>query len=231
MGIITRRLQEYPRIQRIYRIVRKTVLYLFVAHFVYTLLLIAMPVFTTPAIIGQWLSGKKIHKHWVSLDKISETAQKAVIAKEDQGFDEHLGFDFEEIEDAIEYNKTHKNKHGASTISQQVAKNVFLWQSRNWIRKGLEVYCTLLIELFWSKKRILEIYLNVAEMGDGIFGIEAAAQQFFKKPASKLTNDEAALIAACLSNPIKFKVNAPNERVLKKKRWIMREMKEIEWEK
>ncbi len=231
MGIITRRLQEYPRIQKIYRAVRKTALYLFIAHFVYTLLLIVMPVFTTPTIIGQWLFGTKIHKQWVSLDKISEAAQKAVIAKEDQDFEEHLGFDLEEIEDAMEYNKTHKTKHGASTISQQVAKNVFLWQSRNWIRKGLEVYCTLLIEFFWSKKRILEVYLNVAEMGDGIFGIEAAAQQFFKKNASKLTNDEAALIAACLSNPIKFKVNAPGERILKKKRWIMRQMKEVEWEK
>jgi monofunctional glycosyltransferase len=231
MGIITRRLQEYPRIQKIYKFVRKTAIYLFIAHFVYTLLLIVMPVLTTPTIIGQWLGGKTIYKKWVSINNISEAAQKAVIAKEDQDFEEHLGFDFDEIEDAVAYNKTHKIKHGASTISQQVAKNVFLWQSRNWIRKGMEVYCTLLIELFWSKKRILEIYLNVAEMGNGIFGIEAAAQQFFKKPASKLTNEESALIAACLSNPIKLKVDAPNDKVLKKQRWIIRQMKEVEWVK
>jgi monofunctional glycosyltransferase len=231
MGIITRRLQEYPRIQKIYRLAKKTVLYLFIVQLVYTLLLIFMPVYTTPTIIGQWLGGKTIYKTWVPLEKIADSAQKAVIAKEDQDFEEHLGFDFEEIEEAMEYNKTHKIKHGASTISQQVAKNVFLWQSRNWIRKGLEVYCTLVIELFWSKKRILEIYLNIAEMGNGIFGIEAAALQFFKKPASKLTNEEAALIAACLSNPIKFKVNAPSDRVLKKQRWILRQMKEVEWEK
>jgi monofunctional glycosyltransferase len=192
-------------------------------------LLIWMPVFTTPTIIGQWVGGKDIYKAWVSRDKISVAAQHAVIAKEDQDFEEHFGFDIEEIEDAYEHNKTHKSKRGASTISQQVAKNVFLWQGRNWIRKGMEVYCTLLIELFWSKDRILEVYMNVAEMGDGIFGIEAAAQSFFNKPASKLNESEAALIAASLSNPIKFKVDNPSERMRKKQRWIIREMKNIEW--
>jgi monofunctional glycosyltransferase len=231
MGFITRKLASYPRISKLYSTTKKVLLYLFIFQLVYTLLLIIIPVYITPTIIGQWLGGKSIHKEWVSLPRISEAAQKAVIAKEDQDFGEHLGFDLDEIEEAVEHNKTHKNKRGASTISQQVAKNVFLWQGRTWIRKGLEVYCTLVVELFWSKKRILEVYLNIAEMGDGIFGIEAAAQKFFGKPASKLNNEESALIAACLSNPIIFKVDAPSERVLKKQRWILRQMKNVEWER
>jgi monofunctional glycosyltransferase len=229
MGFISRKLINHPRWLKAYQIVKRVLVTLFIGHFIYTILLIWMPVFTTPTIIGQWVGGKDIYKAWVSRDKISVAAQHAVIAKEDQDFEEHFGFDIEEIEDAYEHNKTHKSKRGASTISQQVAKNVFLWQGRNWIRKGMEVYCTLLIELFWSKDRILEVYMNVAEMGDGIFGIEAAAQSFFNKPASKLNESEAALIAASLSNPIKFKVNNPSERMRKKQRWIIREMKNIEW--
>jgi monofunctional glycosyltransferase len=231
MGLITNKLSAYPRLSKAYRIFKKVVFYLFIFQLVYTLVLIFMPVYTTPTIIGQWLSGKTIQKEWVSLPHISESAQRAFIAKEDQDFGEHLGFDIDEIEEAVEFNKTHKNKRGASTITQQVAKNVFLWQSRNWIRKGLEVYCTLVVELFWSKKRILEVYMNIAEMGEGIFGIEAAAQHYFGKPASKLNVEESALIAASLSNPIIFKVKDPSARMLKKQRWIIREMKNVEWER
>ena len=231
MGLFTRYFDRYPRLLKTYRIAKRVIIALFIAQLVYTFLLIFIPVVTTPTIIGQWLGGKKIHKDWVSLDKIAESVRHAVIAKEDQDFEEHLGFDINEIEEALEHNKTHKNKRGASTITQQVAKNVYLWQSRTWFRKGLEVFFTLEVELLWSKKRILEVYLNIAEMGDGIFGIEAAAQKFFNKPASRLTNEEAALIAACLSNPIKFKVDAPSSLVLKKQRWILRQMKNIEWEK
>ena len=231
MGFISRLLPNNPLISKAYRVIKKTLLVLFITHLVYTLLLIFMPVFTTPTIIGQWIGGKAIYKDWVGSDKISESARRAVIASEDQEFDEHFGFDIQEIEKAIKYNKNHTKKKGASTISQQVAKNVFLWQTRNWFRKGLEVYCTLLIELFWSKERILEIYLNVAEMGDGIFGIEAASQSFFGKPAIKLNNEEAALIAACLPNPIKYKVNDPSEYVRKRQRWILWQMKNIDWSK
>jgi monofunctional glycosyltransferase len=231
MGLITNKLSAYPRLLKAYRIFKKAVFYLFIFQLVYTLLLIFMPVYTTPTIIGQWLGGKNIQKEWVSLPHISESAQRAFIAKEDQDFGEHLGFDIDEIEEAVEYNKTHKNKRGASTITQQVAKNVFLWQSRNWIRKGLEVYCTLVVELFWSKKRILEVYMNIAEMGEGIFGIEAAAQNYFGKSASKLNTEESALIAASLSNPIIFKVKDPSAKMLKKQRWIIREMKNVEWER
>jgi monofunctional glycosyltransferase len=231
MGFISRLLPNNPLINKTYRVIKKALLVLFITHLVYTLLLIFMPVFTTPTIIGQWIGGKTIYKDWVGSDKISESARRAVIASEDQEFDEHFGFDIQEIEKAMKYNKSHTKKKGASTISQQVAKNVFLWQTRNWFRKGLEVYCTLLIELFWSKERILEIYLNVAEMGDGIFGIEAASQSFFGKPAIKLNNEEAALIAACLPNPIKYKVNDPSDYVRKRQRWILWQMKNIDWSK
>jgi monofunctional glycosyltransferase len=231
MGIISTSLQKFPLIFRLYRWTRNFLIYLFLCHLVYTVVLIAVPVWTTPTIIGQWLMGTPIQKSWVSLDQISVPMQHAVIASEDQEFEDHFGLDFEAIEKAIEYNKKHKKKKGASTISQQVAKNVFLWQDRTWLRKGLEVYCTFLIELLWSKDRILEIYLNVAEMGDGIFGCEAAAQRYFRKPAAKLTEEEAAMIAACLPNPIRYKVNAPSDYVRKKQRWILSQMHAIEWEK
>jgi monofunctional glycosyltransferase len=207
MGFISRRLSAYPTILLIYRFVKRAVLTLFIAHFIYTIALIWMPVFSTPTIFGEWITGKTIQKQWVSRAQMSGHIQKAVIASEDQEFGEHFGFDIEAIEKAVQYNKTHTKKKGASTISQQVAKNVFLWQGRTWLRKGLEVYCTLMIELFWSKDRILEVYLNVAEMGDGIYGVEAAAQVYFKKTAADLSKDEGALIAACLPSPKKYRVD------------------------
>lgn len=231
MGFFSTRFALYPTVLRIYRIVKRLFLTLFFAHLIYTLLLIFLPVVSTPTIFGQWILGKDIKKQWVSLDKISIPMQHAVIAAEDQEFENHFGIDVEAIEKAIEFNKNHKRKKGASTISQQVAKNVFLWQNRDWLRKGLELYSTFLIELFWSKDRILEVYLNVAQMGDGIFGAEAAAQQFFKKPASKLNTYEASRIAACLPNPVRYPVNAPSDYVLKRQEWIMYQMKNIEWEK
>ena len=231
MGFFSTRFALYPTVLRIYRIVKRLFPTLFFAHLIYTLLLIFLPVVSTPTIFGQWILGKDIKKQWVSLDKISIPMQHAVIAAEDQEFENHFGIDVDAIEKAIEFNKNHKRKKGASTISQQVAKNVFLWQNRDWLRKGLELYSTFLIELFWSKDRILEVYLNVAQMGDGIFGAEAAAQQFFKKPAAKLNMHEASRIAACLPNPVRYPVNAPSDYVLKRQEWIMYQMKNIEWEK
>jgi monofunctional biosynthetic peptidoglycan transglycosylase len=173
----------------------------------------------------------RIEKDWKSLDEISKQMPLAVIAAEDQKFDEHFGFDLEAIEKAVEYNEKHKGKKlkGASTISQQTAKNVFLWQGRSWFRKGLEVYFTFLIELLWSKERIMEVYLNVIEMGPGIYGTEAAAQYYFKKPASKLSASEAALIAAILPNPLKWSASKPTPYIQRKKVWIMRNMKRMEW--
>jgi monofunctional glycosyltransferase len=223
--------QRYPILNKILLGVRKWVFRLFLAHLAYTVLLIWLPVYTTPTIVADWISGTKIKKQWVPFNRISEPAMRAVIAAEDQEFAEHFGFDTEAIEKAIAYNKTHKRKKGASTITQQVAKNVFLWQGRTWLRKGLEVYCTFLIEILWSKERILEIYLNVAEMGEGIYGIEAASQNYYKKNASSINADEAATVAACLPNPVKFKVNQPSDHVLKRKRWILWQMKYVEWEK
>lgn len=162
-----------------------------------------------------------INHDWVPIEQISKSMQRAVIKAEDYKFYQHNGFDFEAIQKAIEYNKTHKRKIGASTISQQTAKNVFLWPSRSWIRKGLEVYFTVLIEFFWSKERIIEVYLNVIEVGPGIYGVEAGAQKFFKKPAKKLNSHEASLMAAVLPNPIKFRVDKPSRYVLRRQRKIL----------
>ncbi len=167
-----------------------------------------------------------MQKDWVSLDKISNNLQLAVVTSEDQQFLWHHGFDFEAIEKAQKYNEKQKKRkrpktRGASTISQQTAKNVFLFPQRSYIRKGLEAYFTALIELLWSKQRIMEVYLNVIEMGDGIYGAEAAAQYYFHKPASKLTAAEAAGIAACLPNPRKYhpkRMPAQQARILNQMR-------------
>ena len=162
-----------------------------------------------------------IEKKWVPIEKISKQMQQAVIKAEDYKFYQHHGFDFEAIEKAIAYNKTHKKKKGASTISQQTAKNVFLWPSRSWPRKVLEAYFTVLIEILWSKERILEVYLNVIEQGKGVYGVEASAQKFFKKPAAKLNSSQAALMAAVLPNPIRFRIDKPSRYITRRQRRIM----------
>ncbi len=162
-----------------------------------------------------------IKKDWVPLTEIHKSMQRAVIKAEDYRFYEHSGFDWEAIEKAMKYNKTHKRKKGASTISQQTAKNVFLWPSRSWLRKGLEAYFTVLIELFWPKDRILEVYLNVIELGEGVYGVEAASQKFFKKKAAQLNNSQASLLAAVLPNPRRFKVDRPSTYVLRRQAKIM----------
>jgi monofunctional biosynthetic peptidoglycan transglycosylase len=161
---------------------------------------------------------------------MSKASKLAVIASEDQLFPDHNGFDMKGIERALAFNKKKKGKkiRGASTISQQVAKNVFLWQGRSWFRKGLEVYFTFMIELVWSKERILEVYLNEAEMGKGIFGIEAAAKKYFKKPASRLTRTEAAMIAASLPNPVRYTVKPVSTYVSRKYPWVLRQMNNLD---
>jgi monofunctional glycosyltransferase len=228
MGLITTQLAAFPLVQRLYRWTKRLLLTLFLAQIAYTILLIWFPVVSTPTIFGQWLLGKPIYKEWVNLDQISEPMQRAVIASEDQEFEDHFGFDIDAIEKALKYNKTHKKKKGASTITQQVAKNVFLWQDRTWFRKGAEVYCTFLIELLWSKERILEVYLNIAEMGNGVFGCEAAAKRFFNKPAAKLTEQEAALIAACLPSPVKYRADKPSDYVRQRQRAILFQMAQMD---
>jgi monofunctional biosynthetic peptidoglycan transglycosylase len=182
-------------------------------------------------VFEQWGDGKdaKLTKKWKTLDEISPSMATAVVASEDQLFQEHWGFDFNSIEKAYENNQKKKRRtvRGASTISQQVAKNVFLWQGRSWIRKGFEVYFTLLIEVLWDKQRILEVYLNVIEMGDGIYGAEAASQKYFKRSAKKLSKSQAALIAAILPNPIKYSALHPSAYIIARQQWILRNMEYI----
>jgi monofunctional biosynthetic peptidoglycan transglycosylase len=172
----------------------------------------------------------RLYKDWVPLEKISAKLPLAVITSEDQKFDEHFGFDLEAIEKARKYNEKHRGRKvkGASTISQQTAKNVFLWPQRSYLRKGLEVYFTFLIELLWSKERIMEVYLNVIEMGDGIYGAEAAAQEYFRIPASRLNSSQSALIAACLPNPLRWRPDRPTKYINRKKQWILSRMGKVE---
>ena len=171
----------------------------------------------------------KLTKSWKSLDEISPNLQLAVIASEDNHFLKHSGLDFEAIKNAREYNDNNKGKkvRGASTISQQTAKNVFLWPDQGWVRKGLEVYFTFLIEIVWGKKRIMEVYLNVIEMGDGIYGAEAASQHYFHKAASHLTREQAALIAVSLPNPRKFNPLRPTSYLISRQQWILLNMANI----
>ena len=179
------------------------------------------PVPYTPVMFLKPAGPKGIEKQWVDLKNISPAVKKAMMRAEDGKFYIHHGFDFEAIEKAMKFNKTHKRQKGASTISQQTAKNVFLWPSRSWLRKGMEAYFTILIELFWTKDRILEVYLNVIELGKGVYGVEAASKKFFHKKAKQLTNAEAALMAAVLPNPIKFKINKPSAYILRRQQKIM----------
>lgn len=169
-----------------------------------------------------------LHYQWVSLDKISWQMQMAAIAAEDQKFDSHFGLDLYAIQQALKRNaRTDKKAVGASTISQQTVKNLYLWHGTSWVRKGLEVPLTLLAESIWSKKRVLEIYLNIAEFGTGIFGVEAAAQHYFKKSASKLTLQESALLAASLPNPLIYRVKTPSKTMTHRQQWIIRQVQNL----
>jgi monofunctional biosynthetic peptidoglycan transglycosylase len=172
----------------------------------------------------------RLSKQWVSLEKMSSALPLAVMAAEDQKFEEHFGFDFEAIRKAEKFNERHHGKRvkGASTISQQTAKNVFLFPARSWLRKGFEVYFTFLIEVFWNKRRIMEVYLNEIEMGDGIYGAEAAAQEYFNKPAEKLTIRQSALIAAILPNPRKWSASRPTPFIERKSQRIITFMSRLE---
>ena len=212
-------------LSKIWRITKRVFLVLFIAQLVYIVLLKWVdPPFTLTQ-LGSWISGKGLKRDYVNRDEMSVNAKLAVIASEDQLFADHNGFDWKSIEKAMAYNKKKPNRiKGASTISQQVAKNVFLWQGRSWARKALETYFTFMIELVWGKKRILEVYLNVAEMGKGIFGIESAAQHYFGKPAKSLSVQQAAMIAACLPNPVKFTVKPVSKQVSIRYPWVMRQM-------
>lgn len=210
---------------RLWRWIKKIFIILFILQLVYIILLrwINPPITMTQLV--SWVSGHGLKRDYVSRKAISPYAGLAVIASEDQLFADHRGFDWKSIKKARKYNEKKPGRvRGASTISQQVAKNVFLWQGRSWIRKGLETYFTFMIELVWGKKRILEVYLNVIEMGDGIFGIEGAANIYFNKPAKDLTQQEAAMIAACLPSPKRYKVKPPSRYMQLRAGQIMRQM-------
>jgi monofunctional biosynthetic peptidoglycan transglycosylase len=211
-------------VPRAWRIIKRVVIFLFFFQLFYILLLKWVDPPITLTQLGSWLSGNGLKRSYVSMKNISPYAKLAVICSEDQLFPDHDGFDFKSIEKAMKHNQKSKSLHGASTISQQVAKNVFLWQGRSWIRKGLEVYFTFMIELVWGKKRILEMYLNISEMGKGIFGIEAASHAYFNEPAKTLTRQQAAKIAASLPNPKIFTVKPLSAHVATRSAWVIGQM-------
>ena len=209
--------------------VKRIFIFLFLFQLFYIIILrwVNPPITLTQ--LGSLFSSDGLKRDYVDRDEISYHMKLAVIASEDQIFPDHGGFDWKSIDKAMKYNEKKPGRvRGASTISQQVAKNVFLWQGRSWIRKGLEVYFTKMIEWVWGKKRILEVYLNVAEMGKGIYGVEAASQAYFKKPAQKLNRKQAALIAACLPNPKKYTVKPLTPFVATKSMWVQRQMRFLE---
>lgn len=213
---------------RYWRFVKKLLLGLFIFQLFYIIILkwIDPPVTITQ--LQSWIGGEGLKRDYVNYGAISSHMKLAVIASEDQIFPDHSGFDWKNIRKAIDYNKKKPNRvRGASTISQQVAKNVFLWQGRSWLRKGLEIYFTKMIEWFWGKKRILEVYLNVIEMGSGIYGVEAASQAYFGKSAAKLTVRDASLIAAALPNPKKYSVKPVSKYVQARSGWVQQQMRNL----
>ena len=226
-------------IQHLTLIIKKIILGIVVAFFASTILSVVIlrwiPVYFTPLMfirVSQQISAgqeTKLRHHWVPYEEISPSLSLAVMASEDARFQEHNGFDYKAIEHAAMRNIKYpeKRKLGASTISQQTAKNVFLWPGRSWIRKGFEVYFTVLIEFFWSKQRIMEVYLNSIEMGDGIYGADAVAEWHFNTRASKLTRQQCALIAVSLPNPRRFNSGKPSGYMLKRQKRILHEMKYV----
>jgi monofunctional glycosyltransferase len=212
---------------------KKIAFYFFTSTFVMVILLRFIPILITPTMIVRKFEAigegdkTELYYDWKSYDKISKEAALAVVASEDQIYPDHFGLDFGSMWNAFSHNLKGKKIRGASTISQQVAKNVFLWQGRSYIRKILEVYFTMMIEIFWGKERILEVYLNVAEMGDMTFGAEATAQRYFGKHASELNRNEAARIASILPSPRRYSITKPGPYVQKRTNQVMRQMRAL----
>jgi monofunctional biosynthetic peptidoglycan transglycosylase len=219
-----------PRVRRILSLLLKVSLgFLALSVFTVIVLRFMAPPFSALMVerrIASWFGEGKYSPayQWVSLDKIAPVMSAAVIASEDQNFPDHYGFDPAAIQRALDHNERSSRTKGGSTLTQQTAKNMFLWSSRSWLRKGVEVYFTVLLETLWGKRRILETYLNIVEFGDGIYGVEAAAQHYFRKPASRLNSEEAALLAAVLPNPRRYKVRAPGPYVRERQQWILQQM-------
>lgn len=217
--------------KKLWKICLKVCLWFFIVSIFSVIIFRWVPIYITPLMVIRMVESKMddkelvFEKTWKPLEEISPHLQLAVVCSEDQNYLKHNGFDFGAIEKAIKHNKTHKRKRGASTITQQVAKNVFLWPSRSWVRKGFEVYFTFLIELFWSKERIMEVYLNVIEMGDGVYGAEAAAKKNFNTTAIKLTKRQAAAISSTLPNPRKFSAKKPSAYINNRINWTLQQMR------
>ena len=217
-------------LKKIWRFIWKSVIFFLILSITTAIIYRWLPIPITPLMLIRCVEQKaenkdiKLEKDWVAFEEISQNLQLAVVCSEDQNFIIHRGFDFTAIEKAMEYNSKHRKQRGASTISQQTAKNVFLWPGRSWIRKGFEVYFVFLIETLWSKERIMEVYLNVIEIGDGVYGAQAAALIYFNKNAAYLTKAEAALIAAVLPNPLKFSVAKPSSYIRYRQNWIIRQI-------
>ncbi|MBL4707236.1 MAG: monofunctional biosynthetic peptidoglycan transglycosylase [Flavobacteriales bacterium] len=220
-------------VKKLFRQIFLRIFKLLVTLVVFSVIWVLVYKYVNPPISGmmfyKWMSEENytIKKEWKSLEAITPSLPLAIISAEDQKFLRHNGFDVDAIQKAIQQNKNSGRKRGASTISQQVAKNVFLFPTRSYLRKGLEVYFTSLIELIWGKRRIMEVYVNVVELGEGVYGVEAAAQSYFKKSANQLTKQEAALMATVLPNPLLFRLGKPSAYMVKRKHWVMRQMKNL----
>ncbi|MHA7130583.1 monofunctional biosynthetic peptidoglycan transglycosylase [Algoriphagus namhaensis] len=223
----------------LWRIIWKTVLWFFVGSVGLVVLYRFVPVPITPLMIIRWVEYKSageeygIAYDWTPMEEISSAMQRAVVASEDQKFTQHNGFDWEAMQTAWENNKKGKNVKGASTITQQTVKNVFLWPGRTYLRKGLEAYFTVLVELIWPKERILEVYLNVIEVGSGKYGVGTAASSFYKTTPAKLNSSQAAMIAALLPSPRRWNPNRPTPYLVGRQGWIrvqMRNLGPLPWE-
>ncbi len=222
-------------VKKIIKIAKYIAIFFFASTFMAVIALRFIPVYITPLMVIRCVqnighgNAPKLKHHWVSLDEMSPSMPIAVMASEDSRFLSHHGFDFEQIGNAVmeQNRRRHKRRRGASTISQQTAKNVFLWPSSTWVRKGFEVYFTFMIELCWNKERIMEVYLNSIEMGDGIYGTEAVAEENFNTTAASLTKRQCALIAATLPNPRKFSSANPSNFMKQRQRWILNNMRLI----
>jgi monofunctional glycosyltransferase len=215
-------------IRFIFKLIGKLALGFMIISILWVLIYMVFPVPYTPLMIIRYFdspTSTSIQHEWIPIEEISPSLQLAVICAEDQNFTTHHGFDYASIQKAFENNKKGGRIKGGSTISQQTAKNIFLWPDRSWLRKGLETYFTFLIELFWSKERILEVYLNSIEMGQGVYGAEAASQYWFDKNAIRLSSQEAAALACILPNPLQYKASPRSQFIERRTQWVLRQMK------
>jgi monofunctional biosynthetic peptidoglycan transglycosylase len=229
----TKKLSFGKRIFNIFKWILKVAIIFFVSSVLLVFSMRWINPFTSSIMIQRQIAAlfhgkfELVKYHWVDYDNVSKFMPIAIVAAEDQNFPNHFGFDFKQIEKALKENKRGRHVRGASTITQQVAKNLFLWEGKSFVRKGVEAYFTLLIELLWEKQRILEVHMNIAEMGDKIFGVGIASVVYFKKPPAKLTISQAALLAAVLPNPRKYSVVKPTGYVRGRQNWIIRQINSL----